>query len=46
MREVFQEYGKVIIAAVSSALLLGFAAAFLTGGQAFDAISIFSQSIC
>lgn len=46
MKEVFEEYGKLIIAAVSSVLLVGFAAAFLTAGQAFEMIFAFSQSIC
>lgn len=46
MREVFEEYGKTIIAAVSSALMIGFATAFLSAGQAFDAILLFSQNIC
>jgi len=46
MREVFAEYGKVIAATVSSVLLVGFAAAFLTTGQVFEAIIIFSKSIC
>ncbi len=46
MREVLEEYGKLIIAAVTSVLLVGFASAFLTTGQAFEAIKIFSQSIC
>lgn len=46
MREVFEEYGKVIVAAASSVLLIGFATAFLTAGQAFDAIFVFSQGIC
>lgn len=46
MREVFEEYGKVIVASVSSVVLVGFAAAFLMTGQVFDAISAFSQQIC
>lgn len=46
MREVLGEYGKVILAAAASVLLIGFAAAFLTTGQAFEAIMVFSQSIC
>ena len=46
MKEVFEEYGKMIIAVVSSVLLVGFAAAFLTTGQAFEMIFAFSQSIC
>ncbi len=46
MREVFEEYGKMIIAAVTSVLLVGFAATFLTAGQAFEMIFAFSQSIC
>lgn len=46
MRDVFEEYGKVISAAVSSILLIGFAAAFLMTGEIFDAILFFSQRIC
>ncbi len=46
MKEVFEEYGKVVIAAVSSVLLVGFAAVFLTAGQAFEMILAFSQGIC
>lgn len=46
MREVFEEYGKMIIAAVSSVMLIGFAAAFLSAGKAFEAIWFFSQNIC
>ncbi len=46
MREIFEEYGRVMAAAVSSVLLIGFAAAFLSQGELFEVISIFSQSIC
>lgn len=46
MREVFEEYGKMIIAAVASITLIGFAAALLTTGHAFEAILRFSQQIC
>ncbi len=46
MREVFEEYGKIIVASSASVLLIGFAAEFLTQGQIFDAICIFSKSIC
>lgn len=46
MREVFEEYGKVMVAAVTSVLLVGFAAAFLTTGQAFEVLKMFSQNIC
>ena len=41
MREVFEEYGKVVIASVSSVILIGFTATFLTTGQVFDAITAF-----
>ncbi len=46
MREVFEEYGKVVVASVSSLMLIGFAAAFLATGQVFDVILAFSQHIC
>ncbi len=46
MREVLEEYGRIIIATVASILLIGFAAVFLTKGQVFEAILLFSQSIC
>lgn len=46
MKEIFEEYGKTIIAAVSSALLIGFATAFLSSGEAFETILLFSQNIC
>lgn len=46
MREVFEEYGKVIVASVSSVMLIGFGAAFLMTGQVFDVIFAFSQHIC
>ncbi len=46
MRQIFEEYGNVALAAASSVLLIGFATAFLTQGKAFEAILLFSQSIC
>ncbi|MCI9083084.1 MAG: hypothetical protein HFI70_12510 [Lachnospiraceae bacterium] len=46
MREVFEEYGKVVIAAAASMMLIGFATVLFVNGQVFDAIRIFSQSIC
>lgn len=46
MREIFEEYGKMIIAAVSSVMLIGFATAFLNAGEAFEAILLFSRNIC
>ncbi len=46
MKEVFEEYGTIIIATVSSALLIGFAVVFLSAGEAFDRILFFSQNIC
>ncbi|MEY8391763.1 hypothetical protein AALA98_10370 [Lachnospiraceae bacterium 45-W7] len=46
MREIFEEYGKTVVAASASVLLIGFAAVFLTQGQVFEVIRIFSQSIC
>lgn len=46
MREVFEEYGKLMLASLSSVMLVGFAAAFLATGQVFDIISAFSTHIC
>lgn len=46
MREVFEEYGNVVIAVAASILIIGLSAVFLTQGQVFDAIRMFSQSIC
>lgn len=46
MRQIFEEYGNVALAVASSVLLIGFATAFLTQGKAFEAILLFSQSIC
>lgn len=46
MREVFEEYGKMVLAVIAAALLLGFTTTFLTDGQFFEAIQAFSQSIC
>jgi len=46
MRQILEEYGNVAIAAAGSVLLIGFATAFLTQGKAFEAILMFSQSIC
>lgn len=46
MREVFEEYGKIILAAVTSVTLIGFATAFLSVGEVFEAILCFSKSIC
>ena len=46
MREVFEEYGKMVIAVIAAALLLGFTTIFLTEGQFYEAIQMFSLSIC
>lgn len=46
MRELFEEYGKTVLATVSSALLIGISTAFITDGQIFDVIRTFSQNIC
>ena len=46
MREVLEEYGKMVLAVITEALLLGFTTIFLTEGQFYEAIQTFSQSIC
>ncbi len=46
MREIFEEYGKVVMAATVSMMLIGFGTVIFTNGQVFDAIRAFSQSIC
>lgn len=46
MKELFDEYGNVALAAAASVMLIGFAATFLTEGQLFDVLQMFSKSIC
>ncbi len=44
MKELFDEYGNMALAAAASVMLIGFA--FLTEGQLFDVLQMFSKSIC
>lgn len=46
MREVFEEYGKTVLAVIAAALLISTTTVFLMDGQFFDAIWEFSQRIC
>ncbi len=46
MKELFDEYGNMVLAAAASIMLIGFAASLLTEGQMFDVLQMFSQSIC
>lgn len=46
MRELLEQYGKTVLAAAASALLIGISAAFFTNGQMFDVLHTFSQMIC
>lgn len=46
MKEVFEEYGGIILGTVAAAALTGIIIGFLFGGQIYDAILEFSWSIC
>lgn len=46
MKEIFEEYGGVILGTVATVILSGMVIGFLFGGQIYDAILDFSRNIC
>lgn len=46
MKEVFDEYGGVILGTAATVILSGIVIGLLFGGQIYDAILDFSRSIC
>ena len=46
MKEVFDEYGSIIIGSIAAALILLLVIRFAFGGDIYNAILEFSKSIC